>query len=225
MSAELITYGADRRLVLANAEVIRAPIYLDDWAQIRIGLRGAWTNVAATIAGTPRFAFGVCNGSSFGYGSSLSANVLGYRTNHDFTRTVGTIVYINPFSGGSGKFFNKVGATISDVAITGGSNGYFSADSAVRSYVGLQITRGSPNFTLQMTAAHTGTEVAIDVTDDKFTQYMEQTPLLASAGHIASNVINVPVDEVTNGVLNYFFIYWERTVQQFGFDIKHRKIS
>lgn len=225
MPAELITYGADRRMVLSNGEAIRAPIYLDNWSVLRIGLRCAFSGVSGNITGTPRIAFGVCNGETNGYGAALSDHVVGIRNNlATVVFTAGSPNYINPFSNNFVHVFKRVGAVVTTTTPSG-PLGLVSADTTVRSYVGLEITKGSPNFSLQFTAANTSGEVANDLTDALFTQFMESGTLLPPGGFTLSTLATLAVDEGTNGVLDHLFVYWDRTSQQFGFDIKHRKVS
>lgn len=223
MSVELITYGADRRMVLANAEVIRAPIYLANWNTIRIGLRGAFANVSGNITGTPRVAFGVCNGNTNGYGAALSDHVVGFRSAlATVTYTASAPKRVDAFGGGT--VFKKVDAAIT-VGAASGSNGFFSADTALRSYVVLEISKGSPNFTLTVSSPHTGGEISTDVTDSLFSQYMESAAITPTGGYVTTGPSAMAVSEATDGDLDHIFVYWDRTVQTFGFDIKHRKIS
>lgn len=225
MPVELITYGTDRRMVLSNGEAIRAPVYLDDWTTIRIGLAGAFTGFTGSLAGTPRFAFGVRSGDTNGYGAALSDNVLGFRSGQaSLTYAAGPPATVNPFAS-SGRFFTKIGATITDAAAGGGGNGFFSADSTVRSYVAMEITKGSPNFSLSLVSVHVSGTISTDVTEALFLTYMESGALAPGGTYTTYGPTTMAVDETTDGVLDHLFFYWDRTSQQFGFDVKHRKIA
>lgn len=224
MPADLITYGTDRRMVLSNGEAIRAPIYLDDWSVLKIGLAGAFTGFSGNLSGTPRLAFGVCNGELNGYSAALSDHVVGFRSAQATLTYTATPNRVNPFDT-SGRFFKKVAAVISDAAAGGTSNGLFSANSAVRSYVAMQITKGSPNFSLLLSSVHVAAELNTDVTDALFLAYMESGSIAPSGNYVTYGPTNVAVDEGVDGVLDHLFVYWDRTAQQFGFDIKHRKVS
>lgn len=224
MPADLITYGTDRRIVLSNGEAIRAPVYLDDWSVLRIGLAGAFTGFSGNLAGTPRLVFGVCNGELNGYSAALSDHVVGFRSAEATLLYTATPNRVNPF-GSTGRFFKKVAGVITDAAAGGGSNGYFSADSSVRSYVAMQITKGSPNFSISLSSVHVVAELSTNVTDALFQAYMESGSLPPGGNYLTYGPTNVAVDEGADGVLDHLFVYWERTAQQFGFDIKHRKVS
>jgi len=235
MSVELITYGSDRRLELGAAEAIRAPIYLDDWTRIRIGLQFSMDGIASNIFGSPFFAAGVCNGSANVLAASTSDHVVAVRPADSsavpvptWTRTAGPPSY---FTLNNGWYaFKRVGSTVSDGIHISGSTVYANNDTSQRSGWFIDIIKGSPNFTFQVGGPASVAGVQSDLTDTEFSAIMD----LPNLDAIASTKTNygelgpggaLAVDEVSDGALDHLFVYWDRTTHKFSFNIRHRKIS
>lgn len=234
MGASLATYGSDRRCVLAGGEAIRQPVYAATWTKIRIGLRGSFINAPGDIIGTPILAFGVCSGE-LGYGAPTPGHVVGVRTQlSSFVRTPGPPPVHLIWSSANQQLFKKVGATttsLNSLTIAGGVGfGYYSSDTNVRSGLFIHLTKqsgttigckiGSPN---SVAAAQS------DLTDSEFSQIMELGDLSSissvKASYAAStSEITGAVNSGTDGPLDHIFAYWERSSQQFSFDILHRLV-
>lgn len=232
MSQSLVTYGSDRRLVLSNGEAIRAPIYLDDWNTIRIGML-ITCHASAAVAGTPRFAFGVCAGT-LGYGAVTGTpHVLGIRTENtswSFTANSGNS-YVSPNST-SPKFFTRVGSTFTTTAGVSGGFSLISAkaDFSFRSPVFIEIQKGTPNYTLYHGGASNAFSAAQDYSEATFLSMME-TSTLAGIVSIdnkmaASAGTTIAVDEATNGILDHIFVFWDRSTPVMSIGaIAHRRVA
>lgn len=233
MASELVTYGSDRRMKLAVSEVIRAPVYGADWNVIRIGLRCSFI-ASATLTGTPRLAFGVCNGGVNGYGALSSDHVVGFRTSRSSFAYGATSTGRFQFIGNDNEmsFFKKIDTTVTQtVPSSSSSSGFLSSDSSVRSVLFLEITKGSPNFTFQIARPGNSTTGEYDYTLTEFQQMMEGGAL-SDVGSVVANTVARPltpaalaVDEATDGDLDHIFVYWDRSSVPFTFDIAHRKVS
>lgn len=235
MSAALVTYSGDRRLVLSGNEAIRAPIYgALPWAgQIRIGLRGSFVNASGDITGTPVLAFGLCRGK-LGNGATTPTHVVGVRTQAtSFTRSAGPPAYHTIMTSTSMQAFKRVGATLTStgLSITGGTgNILFSADTAVRNALFANMTiSSSSSMAFKIAGPGTSGSAQHDLTDAEFQAMMEQADLSTVSsvvtGYAATSAgIAFAVNQGTDGVLDNIFVYWDRTSQQFSFDIMHRNL-
>lgn len=224
MSQELITYGADRRLVLSNGEAIRAPIYTNTWNVIRIGLHGCFTDLGSNPSGTPRIAFGVISGNADGYGAASSVHLVGLRSQAaSWTRGAGPPV---TYSTSGWKSFKKV-LTVFTESTTMGIV-YISGSTSYRSVIMVQITKGSPNFTFDHVSAGSLAAGQADVSDAQFLNAMEAATIGQAASALptgyGTNQNTLAVDEA-DGALNNIFVYWDRTTFTYGFNIRHRMVS
>ena len=237
MSVELITYGSDRRLELGGAEAIRAPSYLDDWTKIRVGLQFSFNAVASNITTSPDLSIGVCHGSDNVLVASTADHVVGCRLiGVTYTHTTGPPAYFDAGSNKQGRF-KKVVSTVTSATVGGtfGTPQYFPNATAVRNILLVEITKGSPNFTLAMAVACTAGAAQSDVTDAMLQTMMEMATItnatVSAAAGLADNSYNVEtystlaVSEGTNGVLDHLFVYWDRATHKFSFNIRHRKIA
>jgi len=229
MSAELITYGSDRRCELAACEAIRPMVYLDDWTTIRIGLQLSFNGTASNITSTPVLAFGVCSGNTNVMAAGTATHVVGWRnTKATLTYAAGppsTLVG----STAAMQFFKKIGTTFS---VVNGSSmvSPYSNTTSVRSGLWMDITKGSPNYSFRIASPSNAAAAQSDLTDAQFLSIMELSTLADIAtvrsDHVVSSIASVlAVDEATNGLLDHLFVYWDRTTHKFSFNIRHRKIS
>jgi len=227
MSVELKTYSGDRRLEIGGAEAIRKPIYADNWTRLRIGLQLSFNGVASSISGTPRFAFGVCNGNANVQVAATADHVVGFKTNvTTMTYSAGPPSYFSWTA--AHHFFKKVGVTETTSAFTSIFGGIVNT-TANRSGWFIEIVKGSPNFSMTYGRPIGSAPIQADMTDDQFQAVMELASF-SDIGTIISNygvstTITLAVDEVANGVLNNLFVYWERTSHLMSFNIRHRKVA
>jgi hypothetical protein len=232
MSAQaLITFGTDRRLVLANGEAIRATSYTSNWTQIRVGILGGLVNTSADIVGNPVLAFGVCAGNTNGYGAASSTHVVGVRTQAaSFAYHAGPPAYIDNIGAATSQRFKKIGATVTATNMPFTNNGMISATTSIRSALFVEIQRGSPNFTIGLAGATSAAGAQADLTQTEFYSMMElpfggtYSSVKSGYGFIGGSS-SFAVDEATNGVCDHIFVFWDRAAQQFGWDIAHKKLS
>lgn len=227
MSAELITYGADRRCVLGAAEAIRSPIYTNTWTKIRIGLQLSFDAVAASISGNPLIAFGVCNGSSNVLITPTSDHVIGFRSMSNLTHNAGPPAY---FTGASTPdFFKRVGSTVTTVSNAGTM--FYSNATSIRSGLFLEITKGSPNYSFAWGSPNTAGATQSDLTDTEFLAMMQLATFNTAgisgikANYTVYSTSVLAVNEGTDGALDHIFVYWERTSHKFTFNLRHRMVS
>lgn len=233
-SQQIIEYGIDKRLVLANGEAIREPIFGSDWSYLRLGIHGTFSGFAGNVTGTPRLVLGVCNGTA-GYGTGVRRNVVGLRLDSGtVTYNAGPPAYVHPASINTTRAVVFTGGTgFQSGAFIG--NPYFSADTSVRSCLFLDITKISTSTFRFRVCWPDSTSVQTDVSDALFEEAMLQGTLagastvLSEAGIVyitpeSSQELTV-IDEATNGALDHIFVYWDRTDQQYGLNIGHRKVS
>lgn len=221
---ELITYGADRRLVLSNGEAIRELVYGATWSSIRIGIQMSLIGMAANLV-TPVLAVGVCSGPN-GYGIPSTTNVTGVKMSgtNNLTYDAGPPAFALSNSTYCAAF-KRVGSTLTS-----------SANSLTVSRLGIddmrtgfivQIEKGSPNYTFRL-CGHSGTGTSpTDLTDTEFEQLMDIADL-SNASTVKTNYaagsVTLAVDEVA-GAFDHLFVYWSRTSVKMSFNIKHRMIS
>ncbi len=231
MPQRLETFGSDRRLVLANGEAIRAPIYLGNWTRIRIGLQCCFSDLGVNATGTPRIAFGVCSGNQYGYGAGANTvHCVGLRSvGATWSRALSGSVPYYTISTTGYNVFTKVGNTITDTLIQSSTRA-ISASTSVRHPLFFELAKGSP-YTAKSVHVSPSVSGAIqnNMTDAQFLALMELGNLddagTVLTGYTPQGPGNITVDETTNGTLDHIFVYWERTSFEFSFNIRHRKVS
>lgn len=228
MSVELITYGSDRRLELGAAEAVRAPVYLDDWTTIRIGLQISMNAVASNIVSTPVLAFGVCNGNTNVLAAATADHVVGIRPNQaTWTYNAGPPSYFAVGSSAAWQQFKKIGTVVSTVN-TPNIAKYISNTTTVRTGWFLEITKGSPNYTFRVAHPVSAAASQSDVTDTEFVTIMELSTLV-DIGTVKTNYNSVVSTSLAvseaDGVLDHIFVYWDRTTHKPSFNIRHRKVA
>lgn len=214
------TVGAEteRRFSLGAITAARVMGIGTTWNQLRIGILSTMNTPSASISGPPIMAFGVCADTTNLYGEAS--------TDH----FVGAIQQLNPFSYSYydathrylyGSFYEakKVGTT---QTVGGGGLAYpvyFGGwPTSERTAVFLEITKGSPNFTLQM--CHKNNLDLVDCNVAKFRSCMEAVDLagirsiLGTGGHAVGTARTLAVNEGTDGDLNAVALYWERSTPE-----------
>lgn len=218
---DTITVGGtpDRRLVLSNSQVARVLSIGTSWNVLRIGLRLAFDDLGVTPQSVPRLFVGVLANPSAGLANgplnAATSHFVGLITAYvAWTRVAGPpVAYTYGTFGGYGK---KVGATIT--AVGGTSNTmYFSGTPATRR-PGLivQITKGSPNFTVELvmnssTLVHDVPLAGNLVTAiEAGTLAQADTALEAASGGAYNSALSgaVAVNEAVDGFLNAVCVAW-----------------
>lgn len=213
--------------VLANGEFVRPPIFGNDWTTIRIGLRGHLVGMAANLA-DPLLAFGVCSGSTNPFGAASSTNVVGIKfngtTDLTYNANSGT-----PYANAGSTFikpFKRVAATLTEGTTLSQPTHFGISTADRRTGIFLEITKGSPNYTIGA-GGWSNSATYADLTDAEFTTIMD----LPSLSTISSEKTNYSFGTTTlaadesAGDLDHIFVFWNRTVVPYSFDIKFRKVA
>jgi hypothetical protein len=200
-----------------NSRFARPIPFGTNWNKIRIGVR--WHMIAtANITGTPRLAIGVCSGSTNILGDASCTHFVGTRQ----VETTWTWVDATPdriwCNGSTWENLKMVGTTptlgtsLGLNAVTWGMGaGNAAAIAADRSIFFLDITKGSPNYTLQifgLSGVHT--TAITDISHETLLIKMEEAvPVLTNYQHATARTL--AVDEGANGVLDHINIMWDRS--------------
>jgi hypothetical protein len=236
MSQEIVSRSmagpiTDKRAKFTNGEGMRKFAFLNDWASIRIGMH-VILDGTATFGGSPVLVLGVCSNDTAGYAAGAStihfvgASIGGAATTFTYD---GTNKLYTPNA--NYAIHKKVGATVSTAAFGTGAAAKISADRDVaRSAIILQITKGSPNFSLSIATPNSAAAGAHNVTDAEFLALMEMS-LISDANTIITGYLGgapgtIAVDEATNGSLNAIDIHWNQSGVPLEISaVRMRKIS
>lgn len=234
MAASIITISGDKRIQLTNGQLIRRPVYLDNWTTMRIGIHFTWPS-AATIVGTPRLYVGVCNGLTNGIGDAVTTNFCGIATNSaSITRAVsGSQAYANI---GAMRVLKKVASTTTFHAtgdMTGTAHGQMDATGAWLGVMLVEITKGSPNytFTLGIATSNSGV-IGVNITPAHMDQYINLPIGMTGIGAVANpNIVAVTANNSlavseAAGVFNAINVYWDKTAAPCEISgIYHKKLA
>ena len=222
MSTTKVTrFTDDGILKLANSQWAGSLNIGTNWSTLRIGWRWAMNDSGANIISTPRLYVGVMSSPASGMtngplGSSTSHWVGGYSVAATLTRSTSPTRYSLGMSAGK-----KIGGTITDASDFAGY--MITADPGNVRVAGLlEITKGSPNFSLRMSTV-AGVNGIVDVSRAALEAAMELSDFGSvddslntaiggsSTRYTASAAQAIAVDEATNGDLNAICVGWERS--------------
>lgn len=207
----------DQRIVLQNSNFARLHSLGTSWSKIRVGMRFSMTNTGADLTGTPLFAMGLCAGTTNIYLDATTDHFVGHGGNATtWGYTVAGSGNMTRYTPGTGFIyaFKKVGTalTFSGVALAAP---IFPADAtaATRRLHFVDITKGSPNFTIGGFVC-TNMTASPDVLDTDFlAQIVLPTPSFANHTYYTGQTI--AVNEVANGYLTHASIAWNRSSPTF----------
>jgi hypothetical protein len=230
MPATIITYSGDKRIQLSNSQLIRRPIYYNSWTKMRIGIHFC-IPAAASIGGTPRLYLGICSGLTNGIGDATTTNFVGFMTNNaTMTRT--SLAGPNIYSGSlAWRFIKKVGTTFNFNTADAATSFFLSMQQPVRHGLIVEITKGSPNYSMQAAYPTANGATATDLSDTQMLGLMEMTNM-SDAGTVVTNYAGgsftnttIAADEVA-GSFNAINVFWDRTVAPLEISaIYHRKVA
>lgn len=208
----------DNTVVMLNSVWGRAINLPGGWNSMRIGMRAQFTNVSGSIGSTPRFAIGLCHNTVNMVGDATTDNFVGAITNGATWSWngpgAGSVLFSDPLVPAT-----RVGSTLTTgTQFTGDFRyGANTAAGAFRMGFYLDITRGSPNFTLQAhgTLGFPGT--AGDLSSNDFYNSMTAASgslIVTTPGGIASDspTETIAVNEGLNGTLNTLSVWWNNAV-------------
>lgn len=166
----------------------------------------------ATLVGTPVFAVGLCSGSTSIFGDLTVTHFVGMRTiGTTWPRSAGPPVIYQTYPTQGGKY---VGLTWTAASI----NWQSIFGQAMADVVGgnrfcwfIDITKGSPNYTLNGYLRSTG-----NAGDISLATFQAQGAIDAAvmAEHAIGNSATVAVDEGTNGTLDHVCFSWDRATPE-----------
>lgn len=203
-----ISSVVDKRIVLSNSQFARL-LPISTWSKLRIGVRWHMRNNGANLGTGPRLAVGLCRNTTNLFGDSTTDHFVGWVTD-------GSWAFFTPpnqYTTLGGKPATRIGSTLTLGTVFAAGNN-IPADAAGssndRKIFFVDITKGSPNFTIALFAWSSG---AIDVTNNQFLIQMEAaTPSLTNHAAVASQTI--AVNEGTNGTLNAVNLSWSQSTPE-----------
>tara|TARA_R110000772_G_scaffold249530_2_gene364014 strand:+ start:123106 stop:123825 length:720 start_codon:yes stop_codon:yes gene_type:complete len=215
----LIDSENDNKFKMSGSNISRIMDIGGSWNTLRIGLRLAFVQDASAttpVTGTPRFYFGVGNGSSSPIGAESPVHFVGLYSNEtEWTlKATGNDCYgaTGTTSGFDFKAMKVVDGVVTESASSVALGSVSAQPDVARACLFIEIVKGSP-FTVKLYAPNdAGTDT--DTNLDAFFSVMEESTMSALANYALSGAKNVTVDESTDGTLNAFQCSWDRTLQK-----------
>src|SRR6266404_5809726 len=224
------TYSSvvDNRSKLANGNAARlwSSAIGTAWTTIRLGCRLSIEDSGANIISTPRLAVGISAGTSNIFQDATSAHFFGVvsaaATWTRFTNAAGDVAYGigNPGYTSTGLLLAKrIGSTLT----TGSSLGHASDHNyigdlsrALRVAWFLEITKGSPNFSVKLLQCTNGGATPVgasNITECSLVSFLSNMELASPsiADHVFGSSQTMAIDEATNGNFNAVCVAWDRT--------------
>lgn len=201
----------DRRIKLTNSNFAR--LWSTDvgttWTAIRVACRISMEDTGSSLTSTPRFPIGICSGTSNIFMDATTTHWMGSISNAaGWARSTSPVRYdLN--DGVTNSFFasKRIGSALTvGSLIQGGNCQWKEVSLGIRSVYILQITKGSPNFTLVNMINNATADVSLDT---YLSQLSLSTPAFTS--HTWGGSTTIAIDEATNGYFNAINIAWDRT--------------
>lgn len=204
----------DVRAALSNSTLRRLLSIGTNWTKVRVGIRFSLLDTGAELTSTPMLAMGVCSGTAnpVNNGSATTDNFVGMRTTAtSWTRNAGPPPYY--LNGAyTVRAAKRVGTTW---GYTAGTNNFWYAwyiptGTGLRQMLCVDVTKGSPNFTINMFARGNNSPQS-DITKEDFLGKVALADPGNWNGHYLGTPNTVAVDEATNGYLNAANVAWDRS--------------
>lgn len=237
IAIDTVTIGAieDRRLAIASGNAARVMSIGTSWNQIRIGVRWCFDDAAGDIVGTPRMYLGVLSNpanplTNGPVGTTCSHFVGSVTMNGSWTRNAGPPVYYS-VTGPAYAAAKKIGnvLTTSNMNTGGRISG---APSTNRPMLVTEITKGSPNFTVQNCVPFTLTtdlltgDVMQAISLPTMTDVLNYLNFRGGANAYVNNTIpTIAVSEATNGFLNAVCVGFDKATVMHISDLMVFKVS
>lgn len=196
-----------KNIRMTNARFARSPIssFFSGWSKVRIALYASIGDSGANITGTPVFGVGLCSGST---------NILGDATTTHFAGALWQDATVTRFGGTPTRYqINPISpATLVGTTLTTGTNlasttvQLFCAPAPTCYFV--DITKGSPNYTLQLFAYATSTTPSTSEADF-LAASVQGVPV--ATGHTLMTSQTIAVDEATNGTFDHACVWWNQS--------------
>lgn len=186
----------DQRFQLVNSNFARpwdTVAIGTGWTKIRIACRFSILDSGSNVTSTPRFAIGICSGSTNIFQDATTTHFLGIMSNNaTWSRIVGPPVGYNIGASGTWVVTKRIGAvTTSNTSIGGLVNStFYDATTANRTAFFITITKGSPTFTVQIftRSAATASDVALA---EFLTQVVQSLPIKGLSGSDIGDIMKI----------------------------------
>lgn len=203
MANTIADFSGDGRIVMTNARFARPlpSAFLSGWTKIRVALFLQLVDSAADITGTPRFAVGLCAGSTNIIGDTTTDHFVGVMsTSATWTRSTSAIRYSSII--GPSK---RVGTTITPGTAFATTMTMHTTNPAL---FFVDITKGSPNYTVQ--GFYNAAVGAAATTEANFLS-ISVMAVPAHTNHVLPAAQTIAADEDVDGVLNHACVWWNQT--------------
>lgn len=203
--------GADKCLTLDNREYARKMLIGSDWNRIRIGALVSLTPNGTSNLSAIKFVMGACSGITNPFSAGSTTNFIGASIGADDPASGNTFSYNagsgNPYftsSSTTGKAVKRVGATNTLSASRFNSNSCYlpsNSGSVQRRWpVFVEITKGSPNYTVKLLSPSSAADMSTDVSPSSFASLLMTSGDLSNFWNTASgNAQTVACDEGAGG--------------------------
>ena len=209
MSTQITTVASvgginEQDAIMSNSTVARPITLPSTWNHVRVGARLWMSDFGSGPVGTPLLQIGLCNGTTNLVGDANCQYFVGISTNTSAWS-------YSP--GSNGVYFNIALASMTKTgsASTFGSNltadARFSMTGSNAAFLFVDITKGSPNYTISSFYYSAVGSVATA------TNFQNQLFLSSptQGGHTISGNTTIAVNETLSGSLNTATIYWNRS--------------
>jgi hypothetical protein len=209
--ANIITdLSGDKVVRMTNARFARMPIasIFSGWTTLRVAVYCKMNDSGADVGGTPRFAFGLCSGTSNIPGDATCTHFCGVMTGLvTWTRSTAAVRY----SMTNGWYPAKVvGTTFSFGASNFSNSSNTTFHTTAPQLLFIDITKGSPNYSFKMFYYSGGATAPTPSQSDFLAQSVAGSP--AFTNHVYSgSAITLAVDEATNGTFDAACVWWSPT--------------
>lgn len=219
----------ERRLQIGAYTIGRKMGIGTTWNQLRIGLQCAFNMPTGNVTGTPNLSIGVCKDTTNLIGMASTDHFVGIK------QKASVLSYYNYSASyrylyGTWYGSKRVGTTDTDEASGVAVNAYISGyPTNERSIFLIEITKGSPNFTIQ--CAFKNNVDLVEITTAKFKAAMEAATLAAAVSGLGGSAVagtarTLAVSEASNGYLNSIGVWYDRSTPEFEIsEIAFRAIS
>lgn len=214
--------GNDKRMVLANATVARLMSIGNNWNKLRVLCRCAMDSTGGNLAGSPRQYIGVMSNPD----ATVTNGPLSGTTSHfvgNFSQIASWTYSATPnryyLQGGDSYVpCKRVGNT--NTTIVTGNFAHISAAPLTRCVLGVEITKGSPNFDVRPVSWWYNPTGMFDMANGVLEQGIVHPGTVhdMAAWFTAQTITTcigwgqnlIAVDEGTNGPLNAVVVAWDR---------------
>ncbi len=217
----------DKGLSLSNEEYVRKMSIGSNWNMLRIGVQCSWVTDCQTSLSGAAFVMGVCSGVTNPYAQSTTTNFIGANLCGQSTTGTVTAVFGPPYylSVSGACILRRVGSSTTVAGNTTFNTFFNGTGLTKRSIYYLDITKGSPNYTLKLWGTQDGTSFgAVEGTTAGFIGAISvatPAPAGSSAMITAINNATVACDE-TAGAFDSINIFWNKTT--FAVDICYLQV-